>query len=463
VLRTFQGFYYADAMCPTDARARVFVAGGEGEHILAIDGVSDRLAAVWANESYPEGFVTDPASGKLYCLGAGPSLVSVFDAASDVWLATIPLGTFTEVMCCNTVDHKVYVSSARDYIYDEMGTIWVVDGVGDTLLTEIVVEGVPNLLAYNPSDDVLYAAGGGYGSGWCDIQAISGKADSVFDYYQVRELPTGLVYNDAQHKLYSLGKDSTVTVIDPGGLGMNLIIQVGADLGCFVLNSSGSRLYVGSPRHDSVYVIDCVQDRVAGVISVAGPSVAFCYDSPHDRLYSASTEDGGLSVIDCARNMVVATVPVAARFLYYDSTSDAVYCLGENKLTVVDGQTGAIVKTFASGSYPAGIASAPGWTRVYAGSGDNSFLSVIRKSAGPAEMGVQAVPEAQATVARGSLNLAGGMLATLFDMSGRKVANLHPGVNDVSGLAPGVYFVRGLSALSREASAVIVRKVVITN
>jgi hypothetical protein len=52
-------------------------------------------------------------------------------------------------------------------------------------------------------------------------------------------------------------------------------------------------------------------------------------------------------------------------------------------------------------------------------------------------------------------------LALLLDASGRKVADLRPGPNDVSRLSPGVYFVRSEpSAVSREPSAVI--KVVIT-
>jgi hypothetical protein len=44
---------------------------------------------------------------------------------------------------------------------------------------------------------------------------------------------------------------------------------------------------------------------------------------------------------------------------------------------------------------------------------------------------------------------------SLFDMAGRRVADLRPGPNDVSGLSPGVYFVK-------EAQAQAVRKVVIT-
>jgi hypothetical protein len=47
----------------------------------------------------------------------------------------------------------------------------------------------------------------------------------------------------------------------------------------------------------------------------------------------------------------------------------------------------------------------------------------------------------------------------LRDISGRKVADLHPGANDVRALAPGVYFVR---AASREPLAVGCQKVVVT-
>ena len=56
-----------------------------------------------------------------------------------------------------------------------------------------------------------------------------------------------------------------------------------------------------------------------------------------------------------------------------------------------------------------------------------------------------------------------GALGVLLDISGRRVLVLHPGPNDVSRLAPGVYFVRErLAAVSPEPSAVSVRKVIVT-
>ncbi|HTW90513.1 MAG TPA: hypothetical protein VMH22_02255 [bacterium] len=53
----------------------------------------------------------------------------------------------------------------------------------------------------------------------------------------------------------------------------------------------------------------------------------------------------------------------------------------------------------------------------------------------------------------------GGRCGQLLDATGRMVMELHPGVNDVSRLSPGVYFVREAQA---QAQAQAVRKVIIT-
>ncbi len=68
------------------------------------------------------------------------------------------------------------------------------------------------------------------------------------------------------------------------------------------------------------------------------------------------------------------------------------------------------------------------------------------------------------TVVRGVLRLetstsASSSLSWLLDAAGRRVMDLHAGANDVSGLNPGVYFVR---AVSRKLSAASCHKVIIT-
>jgi len=74
-------------------------------------------------------------------------------------------------------------------------------------------------------------------------------------------------------------------------------------------------------------------------------------------------------------------------------------------------------------------------------------------------------PNAGATIVRGSLRMAGSPSASsspsrLLDATGRVVMALKPGENDVSGLAPGVYFVRQEAQAHAQAQAVT--KVIVT-
>jgi hypothetical protein len=92
-----------------------------------------------------------------------------------------------------------------------------------------------------------------------------------------------------------------------------------------------------------------------------------------------------------------------------------------------------------------------------------------------AHPGIEEAPDANVRAAKSGPTVVKGALvlgavgsrqnteyrADLLDINGRKVMNVKPGANDVSRLAPGVYFAHsGPSAVSRQPSANI--KVVVT-
>jgi YVTN family beta-propeller protein len=181
-----------------------------------------------------------------------------------------------------------------------------------------------------------------------------------------------------------------------------------------------------------------------------------------------------VTVIDGATDSVLATVPTGdePRALCYDPQNNKVYCANNSgaSVTVIDGVHDSVVTTISVGAGPIAFAWNPVQNRVYVANSEGSSISVLRDSGG----GVEEAPNAKvrtrnaATVVRGVLNLGvdsgqySAFRADLLDATGRRFAVLHRGANDVSHLAPGVYFIREERAESREQSTTSVRKVVVT-
>ena len=97
----------------------------------------------------------------------------------------------------------------------------------------------------------------------------------------------------------------------------------------------------------------------------------------------------------------------------------------------------SVITAVGEGAQPAGWRS---WPRA-------TFVRGVLELPGPGTR--SELPERNSVMSR----------ADLFDASGRTAMKLHPGANDVSGLAPGVYFVREERGASRGEAGV--RKVVI--
>jgi hypothetical protein len=124
----------------------------------------------------------------------------------------------------------------------------------------------------------------------------------------------------------------------------------------------------------------------------------------------------------------------------------------------------AVRQTSDGGYIVAGTADPPGTSGVY----DIYLIKMAPDSVGGIQESPKpfaSSPKLEPTIVSGVLNLGVDSRqnteyrAELLDAAGRKVIQLHAGVNDVSRLAPGVYFVR---AVSRELSAASCQKVVLT-
>jgi len=217
-----------------------------------------------------------------------------------------------------------------------------------------------------------------------------------------------------------------VSVADPANP-----VEVGHDdtLGAISVTASGNYAYVGS-FEDGLYVISLAD-------SAHPVQVGRC--NTHEWVGSAAIYNNYAYAIGYSRLYVISVSdpPHADTVGHYLWLHAAVGVAADADYAYVTSDSGLGVYQF----YGAGIEE-----RKYA---------ELRAT------------ECEPTVVRGVLFLAEAtslklQAASLLDISGRKVMDLHPGANGVSMLAPGVYFVMERSAVSGERSATSTRKVIIT-
>jgi len=237
----------------------------------------------------------------------------------------------------------------------------------------------------------------------------------------------------------------------------------------------------------------CVADYLHGlrVVSVADPANPhevghndslgfFCVTAKGDYAYAdVGGYENGLFVVSLAD----PTHPVKVGWC---NTHDLVNSIAiENGYAYAVGYSKLYVVSVSDPAHPdtIGYYHRPFWdARSLAAAGDyiyvigDSDLSVCQRYDAGVEETMKAelrATKCQPTLIRGvlfldALGTRSGLSdnpvmsrAALLDAAGRKALDLHPGANDVSGLRPGVYFVRERSAANGERPEVSVRKAII--
>jgi YVTN family beta-propeller protein len=392
-------------------------------NVVVIDGGSNGIIASvwlqgWLGENVNLGY--NSRNGKVYGATYGwiDDYLNVIDGRADSVVAFIPtLGAPPYCFCYNPQGDKLYWTSSGT-----PGIVTVMDGVRDSMLTTVLVESVPTVLYYCEQHNKVYCANSGSRS----VTVIDGATDSVLATVAVKDSPSAFCYNPQNNKVYCAGD---------------------------------------SFKFGSVSILDGTGDSVLATLSMEGRPVALCYNEHDDKVYCATGWVDRVAVIDGASDSIVALVSAGSGVsaLCYVSLNDKVYCANQQSddVTVIDGASDSEIRTIDVGRAPLALAYNPVQNRMYVANSESSTISVLCDSGGVASRTGQPAPvwTLAATVVKGRIHLAGRTRAALFNLSGRKVAGLHSGSNDVSGLSPGVYFVREAQA---QAQAQAVRKVVIT-
>jgi YVTN family beta-propeller protein len=472
------------------------------EVLVVISGVTDTISARVPGPKVGE-LLASPQRGRVYSTdGKGPDL-AVFDTDTDRPLCTIMIGGSSSEMYYDSTDDKVYY--VNDAILGEVGSIdaatnqpvghvqvgsysndiiWhapvnrvycsgvnditVIDPTADTLLKVVSAPGL--MLCSAPHVNKVYAVSFD-DNGDPEIAVIDCRYDSVIGRIPI---PTWQVWSMCYVSAASYDK------LFVGGLGGLCIIDCMKDSlvrsypwrwSDVVAGRDGKRVHCY--RLDTLCTFDPAGDTLVAARQweVSGNNFDLLYIPGAEKLYCADDAGNHVLVADAENDSIVGEIPLRMpTSLGYDSASKLVYVscglADDSMITLVDSRTDSIVGSLNPHVCPTTFTMVPAHHRVYVGSAQGSVLSpdysaipVIRTD----PPGIQETPNAEVRAARPEPTVVKGVLvlgaadsrqnaeyrAGLMDISGRKVMELHPGANDVHGLAPGVYFVRQASSVTK--------------
>jgi DNA-binding beta-propeller fold protein YncE len=186
---------------------------------------------------------------------------------------------------------------------------------------------------------------------------------------------------------------------------------------------------------------------------VTGPRIyGLSYNATRNLVYVEVTDTNVVKMIDATGDSLLAKqVPAGTQpwVMCYAPETDELYCSDNqgNTVAVIDGRADTLMHLVSVGRRPQALTWNPAYRRLYVANYDNATVSIIRDTL----LGLEdASPEvgnkpSMAIVAGSTLLLRGTGSAVLIDVSGRVVANLKLGSNDVGHLRRGIYFVRSLN------------------
>jgi DNA-binding beta-propeller fold protein YncE len=411
-------------VCMDTVDNKLYFALGQTPGYLGVIDCSEGLVQSIQMCREARGMVYDSRDDKLYVAtwdrsdprNGNYNGVSVYDCRSDSLIKVIPVGYVNGSLQWHAGLNKIYVGASDSLYHDYVA---VIDCATDSI-TKIISRGTVDegfrCTLLSPELNQFWGFSP-YGYIVVDCLKDSVVMDTVTDY----NLAMGICYSAEERKVYveenelavysmtSLRPVGSVTLPAPGNPRGELISVPAAG------KLIGARL-INMEATDSVYALDTKTDRIVSRFDARHYIGAMCEDATGRYVYCAARPN--------------ALPPLESLFVFNTQCDSVVSRMSLPDIDVYGGDW--LLPNRCTGL-------------IYVGPGPNGRVVVLRDSV---VIGLEEWRDAkprrliQQTVISRSAPLHSAIQADLFDASGRKAALLRPGLNDISRLAPGVYFIR---------------------
>ena len=411
--------------------------------ISALQASTRRMCWFIPNEYEYDGpwdICADTARGKLYC-GYWPTGISVVDLSKRAVTADLAPGSIDNEPVSGCVNSHL----DKNYILMNDGELLVIDAVADTVIALMRLDSTPRWS--------LCACAAQAGRVLCTAEdssfgvLIDCTTDSVTSAFRL-EHPASVIETGPDGASFLVATPSALYVIDARTGAIPETLRIGSYPSAMCYASDARKFYCADTVDECVYVVSVSEDSLVGNMDLGGKPYGLCYDSDDARVYVACADPDRIYALDCASDSVTACTEFAGTrlpsTLAYSAFGNRMYFTYGDSLGTIDCNTNMIgwLPFSPYGSRVPHVFPGLHLVSVMSATSEYVFFSVFTDPPARRYAVASDVQAGKPTVVRSFLSVTGARIAQLYDLSGRRVLDLLPGLNDVSAIPRGVYFER---------------------
>ena len=281
--------------------AIVYVSNGGGG-ITEINSANNSVIATAPFPNNANGVVVTPDGKRIYASNRDVGQVTVYDAATNVPIAVIPVGNGNDNLglAISPDGSVVYVANQSS------GTVTVVVTATNTVVQTIPTGLEPIWITFSPDGSRAYVSNQASGT----VSVISTASGSVIANIFGFACPFhSKVTLDGSKLLVSSQCDNSLKVVSLASNTIVNSIPTGPNPRGIALSADGVRAYVADWFSNTVDVIDVPAQSNLQTPIVVGLNPWGLAITPGGKIYTANFGDNTISVIDTATSTVTATLP----------------------------------------------------------------------------------------------------------------------------------------------------------
>ncbi|MCX6841386.1 MAG: hypothetical protein NTX53_03755 [candidate division WOR-3 bacterium] len=421
MLARFPHLYIPYAMCWDPIADVVYCTNSYYGEILVLGCSGDTLLDAVPTVSKPRSLCWNPGERLLFVADASHR-IAIIDPDQGVCVGSVTLPAQPGTIICDSDLNRLMVRGDEHLAPDSFG-LFILDGKSGDLLQSVSIATERAYLA--PRVHKVYCAETD-GLTVIDLRtgAIRGSIH-LPGFYDCEPL----VFAARLSRVYTRVRDSLIVINTEKDSVVEKWSPVDAVLG---ENSHLELLYV--EQDETLKAIDEQTGDVVASVPSPVRGTCFAVNEPAERLYCAAKDSWRLLTLD-ARTLTprdTAVLERPLRWIGYSPSANRVYCTDDSGAVLFfDGKSGEKDDVPGCGTATCAPVMDLSTGSIYV-AGYPGLLSVIEDSIRLGES-----PARQPFLGRESLEVY--VPGSLYDISGRKVADLQPGTMSLSGLRSGVY------------------------